>query len=70
MLKELRDGSDVLDYLTNRDQFGYKNGFVEIPHGPGLGIEINEEKVRKAAAVGHDWKSPIWRNEDGSYAEW
>jgi len=63
-------GSDILDYITNPEVFNYKNGFVDIPEGPGLGININEEHVRKMAAVGHDWHNPIWRHEDGSIAEW
>jgi galactonate dehydratase len=43
---------------------------VERPTLPGLGIQINEEKVREMARQGHDWKNPIWRNEDGSITEW
>ncbi|MNJ03016.1 D-galactonate dehydratase [compost metagenome] len=50
--------------------FGYSNGFVNIPQGPGLGIEVNEEKVREMAKIGHDWKNPLWRNADGTVAEW
>lgn len=63
-------GSDLLDYLTDPTVFKYTDGFVKIPEGPGLGIQVNEEAVREAAAAGHDWKNPIWRNEDGSMAEW
>lgn len=64
-------GSDLLDYLADPAVFGYDGkGHVAIPKGPGLGIEINEDKVREAAAVGHEWHAPVWRNEDGSYAEW
>ncbi len=64
-------GSDLLDYLADPGVFGYDgNGYVAIPKGPGLGIEINEDKVREAAAIGHEWHAPVWRNEDGSYAEW
>ncbi|MEH7224705.1 galactonate dehydratase [Bacillus sp. JJ1566] len=63
-------GSDLLDYLTDPTVFKYTNGFVEIPEGPGLGIDVNEEAVLAAAEKGHDWKNPIWRNEDGSVAEW
>ena len=43
---------------------------MEIPQGPGLGIEINEERIRQAAAEGHNWKNPVWRNYDGTIAEW
>ena len=45
-------------------------GFVKIPEGPGLGIEIDEEHVKKMAAIGHSWKNPIWRHDDNSIAEW
>ena len=63
-------GNDVLDYLSDPKVFEYKNGFIEIPSGPGLGIEINEEKVIEAAKAGHNWKNPVWRNIDGTVAEW
>lgn len=63
-------GSDLLDYLTDKEVFRFDNGYVSIPSGPGLGIDINEEYVRKMAAVGHNWRNPIWRHGDGSIAEW
>jgi galactonate dehydratase len=63
-------GSDLLDYLTNPGIFQYHDGYVERPTAPGLGIEINEEKVREQAAIGHQWRNPVWRNGDGSVTEW
>jgi galactonate dehydratase len=63
-------GSDLLDYLTDRTVFEFNNGYVNIPTGAGLGIEVNEEHVRKMAATGHNWKNPVWRHPDGSVAEW
>ncbi|MFC7440308.1 galactonate dehydratase [Laceyella putida] len=63
-------GSDLLDYLVDPTVFHYEDGYVKIPTGFGLGVEINEEHVRKMAEVGHDWKNPIWRHRDGSVAEW
>ncbi|MEH7274785.1 galactonate dehydratase [Neobacillus vireti] len=63
-------GSDLLDYIVDKSVFEYKDGFVSIPQGPGLGIEINEEFVRKQAEISHNWKNPIWRHMDGSIAEW
>jgi galactonate dehydratase len=63
-------GSDLLDYLVDPSLFDYKDGHVKIPQGPGLGIEINEEHVKKMAEVGHSWHNPIWRHKDGSVAEW
>ena len=64
------EGSDLLDYLENPGVFAYDDGYVAVPEGPGLGIEIDEEMVREAAKVGHDWKNPVWRNVDGTMAEW
>ncbi len=63
-------GSDLLDYLADASVFQYKDGFVQIPSGPGLGIEINEEYVKRAAETGHRWRNPVWRHRDGSVAEW
>lgn len=64
-----RDG-DLLDYISDPRVFIYDGGFVEIPRGPGLGIEIDEKRVEEAARRGHNWKNPVWRNEDGTVAEW
>ena len=63
-------GSDLLDYITDAKVFNYEAGYVAIPNGPGLGIEINEEHVIKMATIGHNWKNPLWRHADGSVAEW
>ncbi|MFC0408358.1 galactonate dehydratase [Roseomonas elaeocarpi] len=63
-------GSDLLDYLVDPKVFDYKDGHVAIPQAPGLGIEINEEFVRKMAETGHRWRNPVWRHKDGSFAEW
>ncbi len=63
-------GSDLLDYLMDKTVFQYEKGYVDIPSKPGLGIEINEDHVRKMAAIGHNWRNPVWRHADGSVAEW
>ena len=63
-------GNDLLDYITDASVFAYNDGHVSIPQGPGLGIEINEDYVRKMAQTGHRWRNPIWRHKDGSVAEW
>jgi galactonate dehydratase len=63
-------GNELLDYLHDPSVFKYQDGFVAIPTGPGLGIEVNEEVVRAAAAKGHRWRNPIWRAPDGTLAEW
>ncbi|WP_254546709.1 galactonate dehydratase [Halomarina pelagica] len=63
------EGGDVLDYLADPNVFEYEDGYVRLPDGPGLGIEIDEDYVReRAGAV--DWHNPVWRHDDGSVAEW
>ena len=60
---------DVLHYLENRSEFAFDDGYVELPTEPGLGIDIDEERVRDNAGD-VDWHNPVWRHEDGSIAEW
>ncbi len=62
--------NDLLDYLSEKSVFQYIDGYVDIPTGPGLGIEIDEDYVRERAAKSHQWRSPLWRHNDGSVAEW
>ncbi|MBO0588563.1 galactonate dehydratase [Sporosarcina sp. E16_8] len=63
-------GSDLLDYLNDPKVFDYKDGYVDMLKGPGLGISINEEFVKEQAKIGHSWKNPVWRHKDGTIAEW
>ena len=63
-------GSDLLDYLEGPGVFQYKDGYVEKLTEPGLGIKINEEKVKAMAEQGHRWRNPVWRTEDGVVTEW
>jgi len=64
------EGTDLLDYLVSPEVFDIKDGCIDRPSLPGLGIEINEEKVREMAKQGHNWRNPVWRNSDGSVTEW
>jgi galactonate dehydratase len=61
---------DLLTYLKNRDVFALTDGYVAVPTGPGLGIEINEDLVREASKDFRPWRNPVWRAHDGSVAEW
>ena len=63
-------GADLLSYLADPAVFAYRDGHVPVPAGPGLGITVDEAAVRRAAAVGHRWRNPVWRLGDGSIAEW
>jgi galactonate dehydratase len=63
-------GSELLDYLVDPAVFAITDGTLARPTGPGLGIEVDEARVREADRRGHSWRSPVWRYPDGSFAEW
>ena len=64
------EGYDLLNYLNDPEVFRYKNGMCDLLTEPGLGIDVNEDYVRKMANEGHNWHNPIWRDSDGVVAEW
>lgn len=61
---------DLLTYLREPSVFSVKDGMVDALTGAGLGIDINEELVRKAAQTAHTWRTPVWRGPDGAVREW
>ncbi len=62
--------ADLLDYLADPSVFDYRDGAVHLPTAPGLGIAIDEAKVRAASDHAFRWRNPQWRRADGSVAEW
>jgi galactonate dehydratase len=67
---QYHDGNGLLDYLADTSVYRCTAGHLDRPTGPGLGIEIDEPAVRRAAERGHRWRNEIWRHPDGSFAEW
>jgi galactonate dehydratase len=63
-------GHDLLNFITDPEVLTPTDGFLSIPEKPGLGVTIDEAAVREAAKEGHRWRNPIWRQRDGSFAEW
>jgi galactonate dehydratase len=52
-----------------KQPFVVKDGWVDIPTGPGLGIELDENAM--ADKIGHDWRNPeTYDPEDGSVVDW
>jgi galactonate dehydratase len=62
--------NDLLNYLVDASVFSHRDGHLTLPRGPGLAIEIDEEEVRRGAALGHRWRNPLWRLPDGTVSEW
>ena len=63
-------GKTVLDYVENKADFDFTDGFVDLPHIAGLGVEVNRELVIEENKTPHNWKNPVWHHADGSVAEW
>jgi galactonate dehydratase len=62
--------ADLLDYVKNREDFALVDGYIAPLPRPGLGVEIDEERVIEASRNAPDWRNPVWRHADGSVAEW
>ena len=66
-----REGADLLTYLAEPGVFDVVDGHVAVPTGPGLGLVLDEARIRAAAAEEpHRWRNPAWRHADGGLAEW
>jgi galactonate dehydratase len=52
-----------------KQPFKVKEGYLELPTGPGLGVELDENLM--ADKIGHDWKNPeSYDADDGSVTDW
>ncbi len=63
-------GAELMDYVLNKDDFRFHDGYMLPPTKPGLGVEVNEELVIERSRNAHDWRNPVWRHADGAVAEW
>jgi galactonate dehydratase len=63
-------GHDLLNFCTNKEALTPVGGYLPVPEGPGLGVDIDEAAVREADKDRHRWRNPVWRTSDGSFAEW
>lgn len=61
--------AELYDYLRRADSLQSPGGHFRLSSDPGLGIELDLDKIVPAQA---DWqlKDADWRHEDGRYAEW
>ncbi len=49
--------------------FTLRDGYLDLPTGPGLGIELDENAM--AGKIGHDWRNPeSYDADDGAAVDW
>lgn len=63
-------GFDLLDFVNNKDIFEYKDGYVDLPSKPGLGLDLNESLIEEISKSELVWTNPKWKHYDGTFAEW
>jgi galactonate dehydratase len=52
-----------------KQPFRVEDGYIDLPHGPGLGVELDEEAL--ADKIGHDWRNPeTYDADDGAVVDW
>jgi galactonate dehydratase len=52
-----------------KQPFKVREGYLDLPTGPGLGIELDENAL--ADKIGHDWRNPeSYDPDDGSVVDW
>lgn len=63
-------GQEIDSYLREPTVFAYQNGYVPLLTSPGLGVDVDEEIVRRSQVPDLAWKNPVFHLEDGSVTEW
>lgn len=61
---------DITNYVKDPKVWDVKDGYVEALTGPGIGIEIDEEEVRRVAETTVHWLPKEFHGEDGGIREW
>jgi L-alanine-DL-glutamate epimerase-like enolase superfamily enzyme len=61
---------DLHSYVLNPEIFKVKDGYLDAFTGPGLGIEVDEEAVRRVAANTDPWELQGFVGVDGGLREW
>lgn len=63
-------GQDLTSYTHNPEVWKVQGGYIDLLKGPGLGIEIDEEQVRRLSVGAKAWVSPGFIGPGGEVREW
>jgi galactonate dehydratase len=63
-------GQDLTSYTLNPEIWKVDDGYIDLPSGPGLGIEVDEEQIRNLAQDAKPWVSPGFTGPGGEFREW
>ncbi|KAJ9154787.1 Mandelate racemase/muconate lactonizing protein-like protein [Pleurostoma richardsiae] len=67
------EGVDLISYTKNPEVWLPTDGYINILEGPGLGIEVDEEQVRRMAKTTEGlkaWANPGFIGPGGEIREW
>jgi len=64
-----QEGGRITGQGYIKTPFRHENGFLPLPTGPGLGIELDEDALEDK--IDHDWQNPkAYSADDGSAVDW
>ncbi|GFZ42318.1 hypothetical protein JCM24511_00033 [Saitozyma sp. JCM 24511] len=63
-------GFDLYTYMLNPEFLAIKDGHISLFDRPGLGVEIDEAKVRQESAKAIPFENDVVRGENGEVREW
>ncbi|KAJ2905215.1 mandelate racemase/muconate lactonizing protein-like protein [Zalerion maritima] len=67
------DSEDLTSYIKNPEAWRVRDGYVDILEKPGLGIEVDEDMVRKMSKKyekERPWTTPGFVSAEGEIREW
>lgn len=62
--EQVTDGDGYL-----KSPFMIKDGYIDLPEGPGLGVELDDEAIKEKIYDG-SWETPRLYHDDNSVADW
>ncbi|MCZ6633606.1 MAG: galactonate dehydratase [bacterium] len=63
------EGGSVRGEGLFKDPLVFKDGFMELPTGPGLGIEMEDEAIEALRDETYRTRGMFWHEDDGSFAD-